>query len=78
MNHNEKTLKNIVTLIKGEGFNVKTYTEFGRYFIEFDSTGLSVTSLRRIIELIPSRSIISSSPRNRCFRIDTGISIKDQ
>ena len=75
MNHNEKTLENVLTLIKGEGFKVETYKEYGRYFIEFETTGLTVTSLRKIIEFIPSRSVVSSSPRNRCMRIDTGIKV---
>jgi len=73
MNFNKKTIKNLLTLIKGEGFKVELYTKYGRYLIEFETTGLTVTSLRRLIEIIPSRAVFTSSPSNRCIVIDTGI-----
>jgi hypothetical protein len=73
MDYGEKTIKNVVTLLKGEGFKVKSYTEYGRYFVEFDSTGLTSTSLRKVIECVPSKSVFTSNPRNRCFIVDTGI-----
>jgi len=75
MDINKKHLDNLVTLIEQEKFNVTVYTRYGRYFIEFDTTGLQVREMKRIIEYLPLGSIITSSD-NRSLCIDTMINIK--
>ena len=68
-------LDNLVLLIEEQGFKVDVYKLYGRYFIEFETTGLTVQGIKRFIEFLPRRAIITSS-RNRSLCIDTQISVK--
>jgi len=71
----DKTLKNILRLLEQEKFKVDVYKKYGRYFIEFEMTGYNVRDIKKFIEYLPERAVITSS-HNRSFCVDTNINIK--
>lgn len=72
---NLRIIENLVYLIEQEKFRVDVYKKYGRYFIEFETTGLQIREIKRFIEYLPLSAIITSS-NNRCLCIDTNINIK--
>jgi hypothetical protein len=74
MDENFKKFRNIVSLIEREGFKIETYNKYGQYFIEFETTGLRVYEVKKIIDLLPIRSVITHSD-NGCLCVNTMINI---
>ena len=68
-------LKNLEILIKEQKVKFKTYKKYGVYFIEFETTGLQVREMKRIIEFLPLGAIITSNSDNRSLCINTRISV---
>jgi len=74
MDGNLKLLEILLSLLKREGFKVETYNKYGQYFIEFETSGLQIRELKRIIEFLPLKSVITHS-ENGCICINTMINI---
>jgi len=74
MDENLTKFNRLLFSIQREGFKVETYKKYGQYFIEFETTGLKVYELNKIIELLPLFAVITHS-ENGCLCINTMINI---
>jgi len=73
--NNLTTIKNSILLIKQEGLKVTTYPMYGVHFLEFETTGIQVRDMKRIIEYLPVGAFITSA-QNGSLCINTRLSIK--
>lgn len=73
MGSNLEKIEILVKLIEQEKFNIEVFKSYGRYFIEFETSGLQVREMKKFFEYLPSSSIITS--HNDCLCIDTTISV---
>jgi len=74
MDNNLKKVNSIRSFIEREGFKVEIYNRYGQYFIEFETTGLRIYEINKIIPFLPLKSVITHS-ENGCMCINTMINI---